>query len=147
MDHDGMGGVHDRIQASFEPGNAMALCLCILVCSSAWAFDLTGAWATAEAACPKVFLKDENKVSLTADSDIYGGGFAVDGNQIVGKMARCRINSTKQDGAVLRVSATCLTDIMHSEAQFSFEIAGENRMWRKFSGMPDMDMEYVRCQL
>ncbi len=126
---------------------AMALCLCTLVCSSAWAFDLTGAWATAEAACPKVFLKDENKVSLTADSDIYGGGFAVDGNQIVGKMARCRINSTKQDGAVLRVSATCLTDIMHSEAQFSFEIAGENRMWRKFSGMPDMDMEYVRCQL
>ena len=71
MDHDGMGGVHDRIQASFEPGNAMALCLCILVCSSAWAFDLTGAWATAEAACPKVFLKDGNKVSLTADSDIF----------------------------------------------------------------------------
>ena len=64
---------------------AMALCLCILVCSSAWAFDLTGAWATAEAACPKVFLKDGNKVSLTADSDIYGGGFIVDGNQIVGK--------------------------------------------------------------
>src|SRR5260370_40549521 len=83
------------------------------------AVDLNGAWAGDADQCAKVFVRQGGKLGFTEMSDVYGGGFIIDGDQIVGKFARCRIKARKNDGANVNLVAGCATDIMLSSVQFS----------------------------
>jgi hypothetical protein len=73
---------------------------------SAYAFDLNGTWTTDESNCNKVFVKKNNKISMTRNSDIFGGGFIVEGNQIRGQAKTCKLTSRKEEGGVLHLIAT-----------------------------------------
>jgi uncharacterized cupredoxin-like copper-binding protein len=119
----------------------------LFVSPAAHAVDLNGAWANDMSVCSKIFQKNNNAVSMTRDSDMYGSGFVIDGNQIRGKVATCTVQSRKEDGELLHLIASCSTDVALSTVQISFKIDDENRLTRVFPGIPEMAMPYVRCQL
>src|SRR5262245_9259338 len=118
---------------------------CIVFGRPAAAIDLTGVWATDAAACDKVFAKKGNTVSFKQDSDMYGGGFIVDGQRIRGRMATCTIKTRKEDGDVIHMLAACATDIMLSNMQFSVKVLDDNKISRIFPGIEDMSLNYYRC--
>ena len=109
--------------------------------------DLTGVWATDADKCDKVFEKKGNQISFQQDSDIYGGGFIIDGNRIRGRSGTCNITKSKQDGATIHMIASCATDIMYSNMQFSVKVIDDNTIARIFPGLDGMDLNYYRCQL
>ena len=119
----------------------------LFVSPAANAVDLNGAWANDVAVCSKIFEKKDNTVSMTRDSDMYGSGFIIDGNQIKGKVATCTVKSRKEDGAMINLIASCSTDVALSTVQISLQIESENQMTRVFPGVPEMPMPYVRCPL
>ena len=109
------------------------------------AFDLNGAWAGDADQCAKVFVRQGGKLGYTEMSDVYGGGFIIDGDQIIGKFARCRIKARKDDGMNVNLIAACATDIMLSSVQFSVKELDANSIARLFPGMEDMEIRYHRC--
>src|ERR1700730_5860445 len=109
------------------------------------AFDLNGAWAGDADQCTKVFVRQGGKLGYTEMSDVYGGGFIIDGDQIIGKFARCRIKARKDDGANVNLVAACATDIMLSSVQFSLKKCDANSIVRLFPGIEDMEISYHRC--
>ena len=109
------------------------------------AFDLNGAWAGDADQCTKVFVRQGGKLGYTEMSDVYGGGFIIDGDQIIGKFARCRIKARKDDGKNVNLIAACATDIMLSSVQFSVRELDANSIARLFPGMEDMEIRYHRC--
>jgi hypothetical protein len=109
------------------------------------ALDLNGAWASDADQCAKVFVRQGGQLGFTDMSDVYGGGFIIDGNQIVGKFARCRIKARKDDGAIVNLIAACATDIMLSSVQFSLKELDANSIARLFPGIEDMEIRYHRC--
>ncbi len=109
------------------------------------AVDLNGAWATSADQCEKVFTRQGGKLGFTEMSDVYGGGFIIEGDQIVGKFARCKIKSRKDNGPSVNLIATCATDIMLSSVQFSVKELDANSIARLFPGMEDMEIRYHRC--
>jgi hypothetical protein len=109
------------------------------------AVDLNGAWAGDSDQCAKVFVRQEGKLGFTEMSDVYGGGFIIDDDQIVGKFARCRIKARKNDGVNVNLVAACATDIMLSSVQFSLKELDANNIARLFPGIEDMEIEYHRC--
>jgi len=109
------------------------------------AVDLNGAWASDAGQCAKVFVRQGGKLGFTEMSDVYGGGFIIDGDQIVGKFARCRIKARKDDGANVNLVAACATDIMLSSVQFSLKELDANSIARLFPGIEDMEIRYHRC--
>ncbi len=111
----------------------------------AGAFDLTGAWATDANLCGKVFTKKGSQVVFSELSDLFGTGFIINGNRIRGKAARCTINSTKQDGDNMVLSASCASTIMRSNVQFDLKVVNDNSMSRMFPDMPEMELTYTRC--
>ena len=113
----------------------------------AGAGEIEGAWATDDEHCNKVFESRDGRTVLSRDSDIYGGGFVIDGNRITGKMARCTIKNRKSDGDTVHLLAACATDIMFSSVQFSLRLPGEDRLTRIFPGMDDIEINYRRCRL
>jgi hypothetical protein len=117
------------------------------VSPAANAVDLNGAWANDTAVCSKIFEKKDNAVSMTRDSDMYGSGFIIDGNQIKGKVATCTVKSRKEDGAIINLITSCSTDVALSTVQISLQIDSENKLTRVFPGVPEMAMPYVRCPL
>ena len=112
---------------------------------NAGAFDLTGAWATNAEQCSKVFVHKGGQITFTEMSDVYGGGFIIDGDQIIGKFARCRIKARKDEGPNVNLIAACATDIMLSSVQFSLKELDGNSIARLFPGMEGMEIRYERC--
>lgn len=109
------------------------------------AFDLNGAWASDADNCGKVFTRKGAQVTFTEMSDVYGGGFIVEGDQITGKFARCRIRAKKDEGATINLLATCASDIMLQSVQFSLRQVDANNVIRMFPGMEGMEIKYARC--
>ena len=109
------------------------------------AVDLNGAWASDAGQCAKVFVRQGGKLGFTEMSDVYGGGFIIDGDQIVGKFAQCRIKARKDDGVNVNLVAACATDIMLSSVQFSLKELDASSIARLFPGIEGMEIRYHRC--
>jgi hypothetical protein len=116
-----------------------------VMCGRADALDLNGAWVSDADNCAKVFERKGAQLGFTDMSDVYGGGFIIDGDQIIGKFARCRIKTRKDSGANVNLIASCATDIMLSSVQFSLKQLDANSIARLFPGMEDMEIRYHRC--
>jgi len=117
----------------------------VLAAGSALALDLSGAWATDADNCAKVFVHKGGQVSFTDMSDVYGGGFIVEGDQIIGKYGRCRIKAKKDEGTTVNLVAACASDIMLSSVQFSLKVVDANALIRLFPGMDGLELRYARC--
>ena len=114
----------------------------------AFAIDLNGAWATDANVCAKVFVKKDNKIAFTPNSSEFGGGFIIEGNKIHGQSQSCSFKAKKEDGSNIHMLATCTTDIMASNVQFSAKIINDNAILRYFPGMSDdLGMPYARCSM
>ncbi|MBR0735991.1 hypothetical protein JQ581_03550 [Bradyrhizobium liaoningense] len=109
------------------------------------ALDLNGAWVSDADNCSKVFARKGTQLGFTDMSDVYGGGFIVDGDQIVGKFAHCRIKARKDSGPTVNLVAACATDMMLSSVQFSLKELDANSIIRQFPGMEDLEIRYQRC--
>jgi hypothetical protein len=129
-----------------EPSLAGFLAVAMVtIVSPAAAFDLEGLWTTNAANCSKVFAGSGSQITLAEDSDIYGGGFIVQGNTIRGKIAKCTIKSRKVDGSSLHLLTSCATDVMLSNTPFDVTFKDENTLSRVFPGDADMSETYYRC--
>lgn len=118
---------------------------CLVLPGAAVAFDLNGAWASDVANCSKVFERKGGQVAFTDMSDVFGGGFIIEGDQITGKFARCRIKARKDDGKNINLVAACATDIMLQSVQFSLREVDTDNVIRLFPGMDGMEITYARC--
>jgi hypothetical protein len=118
--------------------------LAVLACS-AHAADLTGAWATDLGACDKVFERKGKQISFRRDSDMYGSGFVIDGRRIRGRTANCTVTKTSEADGVVHMLASCATDIMYSNVQFSVKVLEEGKISRIFPGIEGMELPYYRC--
>jgi hypothetical protein len=115
--------------------------------AQAHAIELSGAWATEADLCNRVFTKKGKQVVFAELSDLFGSGFVIDGNRIRGKAARCTIQSRKQDGDNLELSAACATSIMHQNVKFNLRVIDDNNLDRLFPNIPGMSLKYSRCKL
>lgn len=112
---------------------------------SAAAFDLNGAWASDADNCARVFVRKGTQVTFADMSDVYGGGFMIEGDQITGKFARCRIKAKKDNGKTINLIAACASDIMLQNVQFSLREVDANSVIRMFPDMDGMEIKYARC--
>jgi hypothetical protein len=111
------------------------------------AFDLTGAWATSADECKNVFVKKGKDITFAPMSEIHGGGFVAEPNRLIGRSAKCTIKAKKDDGQTLNMIASCASEIMFSNVQFSVKVLDDNKIQRMFPGMDDMQIFYYRCQI
>ncbi|AJA61774.1 hypothetical protein JQ582_22740 [Bradyrhizobium japonicum] len=133
-----------RSRRAIAPG-AMLLASLLGASGRADALDLNGAWVSDADNCPKVFARNGSQLGFTEMSDAYGGGFIINGDQIAGKFARCRIKARKDNGPYVNLIAACATDIMLSSVQFNLKELDSNSLVRLFPGMEDMEIRYHRC--
>ena len=117
----------------------------LTLCGHAYAFDLNGAWAGDAENCTKVFTRNGSQVAFSDNSDIYGSGFIVDGDHMIGKSGRCRIKARKDEGAQVHLIAACSSDIMFQSMQFSLKVVDANNVVRLFPGMDGMEIKFTRC--
>jgi len=122
-----------------------ALMSLVVTAACAHALELNGAWASDPDNCSKVFARKGSQLGFTDMSDVYGGGFIVDGDRIIGKFASCRIKARKDNGQSVNLIAACASDMMLSSVQFSLKELDANSIARLFPGMEDMEIRYHRC--
>ena len=124
---------------------AIATAATVVLPGSAAAFDLNGAWASDADNCAKVFVRKGGQLTFADMSDVFGGGFIIEGDQITGKFARCRIKAKKDEGTTINLVAACASDIMLQNVQFSLRELDADNVIRMFPGMEGMEIRYARC--
>jgi hypothetical protein len=102
------------------------------VMTPAHAVDLTGLWTTSLEACDKVFVTKGKSISFSKNSELHGRGFIIEGRRIRSPGARCTITKSKESNDVVNMVASCATDIMYSDLQFSLKILGDGKVSRTF---------------
>ena len=125
---------------------ALPLLALALFAAPASAFDLNGAWAMDVSSCDKVFRKQGPGLTLTSLSDLYGGGFIIDGTHVHGKTVSCRIDSRKQDGSIIHLSVACTTEIATEQIQFDLKVVNDNTVSKILAGTTAA-IDYHRCTL
>jgi hypothetical protein len=126
----------------------MLFCACFMVSFSANAFDLNGAWTTNEENCGKIFVKKSNRITMPRNSDAFGSGFLVEGDQIRGPGKACKITNRKEEGGVLHLIASCTTDIaVLGTQEVSAKIVSDNQVTRIYPSFPEMGISFYRCKL
>jgi hypothetical protein len=127
-------------------GRLIAVSACwIMLGATAEAGDIDGAWATDGSSCTKVFSKRPSGIVFSKTSDVYGGGFIIDGSRIIGRQARCQIKARKQSGATIHLVASCADDVVLSDVRMSLKVIDQNRVARLFPEIGDMEVSYDRC--
>jgi hypothetical protein len=111
------------------------------------AFELSGAWATDVELCDRIFAKKGNEIVFAELSDLYGSGFVIEGNRIIGKAARCTIESRKQGSDGLDLVAACASSIMTQNMKFSLKVIDDNTIRRMIEEVPGMSLKYSRCKV
>lgn len=116
---------------------------------SAYAFDLNGAWATDVGACGKIFQKDKDgELAIAKGADMYGNGFIVRKDAVVGNNATCKILSHKVAGPVSHLVAQCAAEnVAFSTFQFSYRVNDDNSITRIYPGVEELNVNYGRCKL
>ncbi len=125
----------------------VSLCLGIMQPVAAQAIELTGAWASQADLCKLVFKKQNKQTVFAAFSDLYGSGFIINGDQIKGKSAQCRIKSKKQQGDSLELLAACAAGVMILNVHFSLKVIDDNNVSRLFPETDGMTVKYTRCAM
>ncbi len=127
---------------------SLALAVALLApMTQAGAFELVGAWATDAELCNRIFTKKGNEIAFAEMSDLYGSGFVIEGNRIIGKAAKCTIESRKQDGDGLELTSACASSIMTENMKFSLKIIDDNTITRTIDDVPGMSLKYSRCKI
>ncbi len=111
------------------------------------ATDINGAWLSDATLCQKVFEKKGSQLSFAQGFGPSGNGFIIEGNQIRGRVARCTIQTRREQGAVINLIAVCSTDIAIDTMHFRLRVVGPNEVVREFAGMPDLEIAYERCAM
>jgi len=125
--------------------------LCVgsaLLASRAHAIDLTGQWTTDLDACDKVFATKGKTVSFTKNAELQGRGFIIEGKKIRSPRATCTVTKSKESGDVVNMIASCATDIMYSDMQFSLKLLGDgkvSRIFPEFGESGELAFIYYRC--
>ncbi len=108
--------------------------------------ELDGAWANERAMCDKMFANENGRARLVKNADFYGSGFVIERETIYGKGATCKIRSITKNRNNIHILATCATDVMVSNTQFDAALGTDGRLTRSFAGMPEMTLDYYRCE-
>src|SRR5215471_3639975 len=130
---------------TFNP--LVLLILLVTQSASTQAADLTGAWTIDASACGEMFTKENNKLAFKPDADLHAGGVIVQGKQIMGTLQKCTIRSMHDDGADVKVTASCSDGVAVSDVTFDAKISGENKLTLSSKAPVPVEMQYIRCPL
>jgi hypothetical protein len=93
-------------------------------------------------------VKKNNKLTMPRNSDAFGSGFIVEGNQLRGPSKACKITNRKEEGGVLQLVASCTTDIaVLGTQEVSAKIVTDNQVTRIYPSFPEMSISFYRCKL
>ncbi|HYV69556.1 MAG TPA: hypothetical protein VE970_05545 [Pseudolabrys sp.] len=107
--------------------------------------DLNGAWANDPNVCSQIFVRKDDKISMTDHSELYGTGFIIEDDKFADKLATCRIKDRKIDGSTIRVTADCPMETGRFTEEFIFRIDDNDRVTRFPKGMRATGLAYFRC--
>lgn len=109
------------------------------------ALELVGAWVMEGSECDQMFVKKDSGLALVEDSELFGGGFVIEGDRLTSALANCQIKGRRQSGDELHVTALCTTRTITSSLHFALKVIDQNTILRFSPSIPGIETKYTRC--
>ena len=110
-----------------------------------WEADLSGAWTLPGNKCDDIFVDQGGHWAFRQPVDMYGPSFIVEGREIRGPEAICRIirGVAREDKMNLVIS--CRNTVSFTQNEVQLRVKSANEIERLYPAV-DMSVAYMKCQ-
>jgi hypothetical protein len=135
---------------AFTARVCIGLPLLMLFAGSAYAGGLErfqGAWGSQGIPCDTIFQNKDGRVAFNL---IYGArvdGFIVNGKNIDGAHAACKVMSDSEQGDQYKFVVGCREDIIFDKLVVAVKFLNDDTLVRYDTDFPEIESTYVRCKL
>jgi hypothetical protein len=111
-----------------------------------WEAKLSGGWTLPDNKCEDIFVDQGGRLAFRQPVDMLGPSIIVEGREVRGPQATCRIikGAAHEDKLSLVMSCGDAVSFTQNAVQLQFKSA--NEIERSFPGSPDMSVTYKKCQ-
>jgi hypothetical protein len=108
---------------------------------------LQGAWGGVGIPCDAVFTKKGNETVFALRDGERSAGFIVNGKNIDGAQATCKLLSSKEEAAAFKFVLACRQEIMFGNMVVILRFVDEDNLVRFDPDFPDLQSAYHRCRM
>ena len=127
-----------------------ALCaLIVLACGEARAVEmdgrLTGAWATSEADCKKLFVRDGGGFVFRQPVDQFAQAAIITPGSVVLPSRTCQVVGASQSNGLTKLDFQCRDSISYTSESVEIEVKSSTSMIYRPNGDKTLDSAWIKC--
>ncbi len=125
--------------------------LLLLSCGPAGAAQLdsrlSGAWATSQADCQKLFIRQGNGLTYRQPVDQFAQAAIITPGTVVLPNQTCDVTSVAQSQGLTKLDFTCRDTISYTSQSVEIEVKSGTEMVYRPNGDKTLDTTLVKCRL
>ena len=125
--------------------------LLLLCCGPASAAEvdsrLSGAWATSQADCQKLFVRQGGGLTFRQPVDQFAQAAIITPGTIIQPNQTCQVMSVTHDGGLTKLDFTCRDTISYTSQSVEIEVKSPTEMIYRPNGDKTLDTALVKCRL
>ncbi len=125
--------------------------LLLLCCGPAGAAGLdarlSGAWATSQPDCQKLFVRQGGGLTFRQPVDQFAQAAIITPGTVILPNQTCQVSSASQDKGLTRLDFTCRDTISYTSQSVEIEVKSATEMVYRPNGDKTLDTTLVKCSL
>jgi hypothetical protein len=110
-----------------------------------WEAHLTGAWTLPDNKCEDIFVDQGGHWAFRQPVDMYGSSFIVEGREIRGPEATCRIIRGETREEKINLVIGCKNTVSFTQNAVQLRVKNPNEVERFYPGV-EMSVAFKKCQ-
>lgn len=128
-------------------GVCLAAPLAAAVAAEAWEGRLAGAgaWTLPDNNCSDIFVAQGGHWTFHKPVDMFGPSFIVEGREIRGPEARCRIIRATEQQDKINMVISCNNSVSFMQNVVELQVKNDHEIERHFPGSEELTITYKKC--
>jgi hypothetical protein len=126
---------------------ALLLLCCAPVGAAQLDSRLSGAWATSQADCQKLFVRQGNGLTYRQPVDQFAQAAIITPGTVILPNQTCQVTAVSHDQGLTKLDFTCRDTISYTSQSVEIEVKSATEMVFRPNGDKTLDTTLVKCKL
>ena len=129
----------------FTAGVCLAASSAVAMAAETWEGRLAGAWTLPDNNCGDIFVARGGHWTFHKPVDMFGPSFIVEGREIRGPEARCRIIRATEQQDKINLVISCNNSVSFMQNVVELRVKNDHEVERHFPGSEELTITFKKC--